>query len=96
MSGDVRRWWGEWEKETKWLEGAESTMTDLRPLAGSVVVITTQKEQNEVKEGKVLHTHTHTHTRAHTHTHTLTLTHTHTHAHTLTHSHSHYRGCVRR
>ena len=67
MSGDVRRWWGEWEKETEWLEGAESTMTDLRPLAGSVVVITTQKEQNEVK---VLHTHTHTHAHTLTHSHT--------------------------
>ena len=70
MSGDVGRWWGEWEKETEWLEGAESTMTDLRPLAGSVVVITTQKEQNEVKEGKVLHTHTHAHTLTHSHSHT--------------------------
>ena len=45
---EVKKWWGGWDTETKWLEGAESKMADLRPLAGSVTLIKTQKEENEV------------------------------------------------
>ena len=48
MVEEVKKWWGGWDTETKWLEGAESKMADLRPLVGSVTLIKTQKEENEV------------------------------------------------
>ena len=48
MVEEVKKWWGDWEEETQWLEGAESKMADLRPLAGGVPLIKTQKEENEV------------------------------------------------
>ena len=48
MVEEVKKWWGDWQEETQWLEGAESKMADLRPLAGGVPLIKTQKEENEV------------------------------------------------
>ena len=48
MAEEAKKWWGDWEEETQWLEGAESKMADLRPLAGGVHLIKTQKEENEV------------------------------------------------
>ena len=48
MVGDVREWWGGCEEERKWLEGTEATLADLRPLAGSVAITKTQKEENKV------------------------------------------------
>ena len=48
MVDEAKKWWGDWEEETQWLEGAESKMADLRPLAGGVPLIKTQKEENEV------------------------------------------------
>ena len=50
MVGEVRDWWGGFEEETTWLEGAESTLAGLRPLAGSVFIINTQKDENEVNK----------------------------------------------
>ena len=37
------------EEEGKWLEEVESTLADLRPLAGSVAITKTQKDENEVR-----------------------------------------------
>ena len=50
MVGGVGEWWGGCEEETKWLDGVESRMADLRPLAGSVTIIKTQRDENEVQE----------------------------------------------
>ena len=41
-------WWAHFEEETTWLEKVELRMADLRPLAGSVTIIKSQKEDNEV------------------------------------------------
>ena len=49
MVEDVRGWWGGCEEEKEWLEGAESTLVDLRPLAGSLSILKTQQEKNEVR-----------------------------------------------
>ena len=48
MVGDVRGWWGGSVEERKWLDETESSLADLRPLAGSVPLTKAQKEENEV------------------------------------------------
>ena len=45
---EVESWWADWQEETAWLEGIESTLAKLQPLAGSVSLLKAQKEQNEV------------------------------------------------
>ena len=59
MVGDVGEWWGGCEEEIKWLDMAESQMADHRPLAGSVTITKTQKEQNEVPDSLMHHFHFH-------------------------------------